>query len=215
MNIMERNGFVRTVINKNTVLICMILQSVLLLTCGETQITTPPEYYYVNEVSRSKYSADSTFLITHIKKMIQRREGPFYPEKFDDSTSIYIDTIVYNADQDRLAFFVITKNTNDKLLSKGRHDKFHFDAHFFIGKILEKSWELKWFKRLSFSRFEGYNDISMKVKSWYNNELKKIKGHDGKSLYKYNLNDYRFWDGPLWDSTITQNPSSYIIGQAE
>ncbi|MEZ5045303.1 MAG: hypothetical protein R2828_35740 [Saprospiraceae bacterium] len=215
MNIMERSGYVQVAINKKTVLIFMVFLSVLLLKCGGKQGAIIPEYSYANEVNRDKYFADSTFLIDHIGKMIQRKEGPFYPEKFDDSTEIYIDTILYNADQDRLAFFVITKNTNDKLLTKGSRDKSHFDAHFFIGEIFEKSWELKWFKRLNFSRFESYNDISIKMRSWYNNELEKVKGSGGKSLYKYNLNDYRFWDGPLWDSTITHNPSSYITGQAK
>ena len=148
--------------------------------------------------------------------MILHDEGPYYVEEYDTLTEIFIDTILYSPNHDKIAAFIITRNSNDKLLSGGDSSKYHYNAHSFVGKRSsgEKNWDIKWFRRLNFVRHDTYDYISKKIRYRYFNSLAQIKGSDGKSQYKYNFDDIRFWDGPVWNEKTRNNPTVYETGDS-
>jgi hypothetical protein len=87
---------------------------------NDTQI--PPHIYQVHK----KILKDS------IRHLISEESLAYYPKENDLYTEIFIDTILYSPIKDKAAFFAITKNSNDKLLSGGNKYEYHYNAHCFI-----------------------------------------------------------------------------------
>jgi hypothetical protein len=175
---------------------------------------TPDEFKYVNSFTREGYRKDSLEIIEGIKVMFNKRNGPYFENGNDSLTEVFIDTILYSPDNNKMATFVITKNSNDKLLSPGNPNEYHYDAHCFLGerKEAEESWNLKWFRRLNFTRHKTYSYISAKIRYRYFNNLVQLKGVDGESQNKYNFDDVRFWNGPVWDKKTINNQTSFENG---
>jgi hypothetical protein len=153
-------------------------------------------------------------ILSMIRNMIAEDDGPYYVAEYDSLTDIYIDTILYSPKRDKLATFVITRNSDDKLLTKGPSDKYHFNAHCFLGKrdTATLSWSIKWFRRMNFIQHETYGCISEKIRYRYFNNLADLKDSDGNSQYRYNLDDLRFWDGPAWEINTSNSPAIFENG---
>ncbi|MEM6738287.1 MAG: hypothetical protein AAF620_19680 [Bacteroidota bacterium] len=184
--------------------------------CQQKQvgIPTPDEFKYINTFTREGYLKDSLEINEKIERMINKKEGPYYVKEHDSLTEVFIDTILYSPHNNRIATFVITKNSNDKLLSPGNPNEYHYNAHCFIAdrKVSGEEWNLKWFRRLNFTRHETYNYVSEKIRYRYFNNLAQLKGANGESQYKYNFDDIRFWDGPIWDKETVNNPTIFESG---
>jgi len=184
--------------------------------CQQRQagIPTPEKFKYVNSFTRDGYIKDSLEIYEKIKVMINKSEGPYYVKEHDDLTEVFVDTILYSPNANRMATFIITKNSNDKLLSPGSSNEYHYNAHCFIAekKGSDENWNLKWFRRLNFTRHETYSYVSEKIRYRYFNNLVQLKGADGESQYKYNFDDIRFWEGPVWDKETINNPTVFESG---
>jgi len=184
--------------------------------CQQKQVgtPTPDEFKYVNSFTREEYLKDSLEIIEKIKVMFNKKDGPYYENGNDSLTKIFIDTILYSPDDNRMATFVITKNSNDKLLSPGSPNEYNYNAHCFIGerKEAEESWNLKWFRRLNFTRHKTYSYVSEKIRYRYFNNIVQLKKAGGESQYKYNFDDVRFWNGPVWDKKTINNPTIFESG---
>ena len=127
-------------------------------------VPTPDDYKYINLFTKEEYTQDSIFVHSKIKEFIREEAGPYYVKEHDSLTEVFVDTILYSPNHDKMATFVITKNSNDKLLSKGDPDEYHFNAHCFIGrkKSVNRDWNIKWFRRLNFTRHDSYDYVSKK-----------------------------------------------------
>lgn len=143
--------------------------------------------------------------------LIKSRTEPYHSSENDNETMILIDTILYSPNLNKIAFFVITKNSNQKfeLLGGGElpeypSDQFHFDAYCFLGekKDPETKYHLAWMRVLNISNFHSYEEASQRIRSKYFNELASIQNREGESIYKYNLDDRRFWIGPAWEKNF-------------
>jgi hypothetical protein len=99
-----------------------------------------------------------------------------------------------------VAFFVIAVNSNDKLLSRGNKNEYHYNAHCFTALIKEdlSFYNFHWVEVSDISNFYSLNKTSFRIREMYFKELSSREDIHGKSLYKYNLDDTRFWTGPLW-----------------
>lgn len=135
-----------------------------------------------------------------VRAFITAKQGPYYPKEFDDKTEVFIDTLLFSPQRDKILFLVITKNTDDKLLEKGSSNQWHFDASCFIGRLTNKGkWDIAWFNALNITRFESFVDASRRIRELYFEELSNIEKDEGKkSLYKYNIGEKEFWYGPVW-----------------
>jgi hypothetical protein len=106
----------------------------------------------------------------------------------------------------KVVFFVITKNSNDKLLSGGYDNEYHYDAHCFTVYLKGDSTfnDINWLSESNLSNFHSVEKTSFRIKEMYFKDFSKRQDVNGKSLYKYNLDDIRFWEGPVWKSIEEQ-----------
>jgi hypothetical protein len=70
-----------------------------------------------------------------LRQFIKDHSLAYYPKENDSFTEIIIDSILCSPKKDKAAFFVITKNSNDKLLSGGNKNEYHYNAHCFIADL--------------------------------------------------------------------------------
>src|SRR5579872_4180715 len=83
------------------------------------QNPTPDNYKNSTIVDRVQYEHNRAEIKDSIEMLIEGKEGPFYPKENDSLTAVIVDTILYSPNKDKYASFIITKNSNDKLLDKG------------------------------------------------------------------------------------------------
>lgn len=175
--------------------------------CHIAQTSTPQEYINHVLVSDSIYQKDSLWLVNSLAERLRDKSGSFYNKEYFDSTQIFIDSIIYNEDNSKIAFFVITKNPMYRRLykipSEEKYD-FYYDAYCYLGKRSDSLnvWNTHWFKTLSLSNYYDYKETSERIRWKYFNELVKVKDTSGVSAYKYNVNDIRFWDCPAWNKVF-------------
>ena len=139
------------------------------------------------------------FLRDSMRVFIERKDGPYYPKEFDEQTEIFIDTILIGPERNRIAFFVITKNSNEKLLSNGARSEYHYDANCFIGQRGDNSlWDIRWLKAMNLTSCPTLIDASKRVREMYFILFNQTEDAEEGGLYKHNLDDIRIWDGPVW-----------------
>lgn len=159
--------------------------------CCQGQNDTPERYKNNFIVSNYIYQEHTTVLMDSIRFFINKKTSAYYPNENDSLTQIFIDTILYSPKKDRMAFFVITKNSNDKLLSKGNKDEFHYDSHCFISDLKGVNlFNIKWLSAYSLTRYSSKEESSKRIREIY---FKEFKGGQG-GIFGYNLDDVRFWD---------------------
>jgi hypothetical protein len=161
---------------------------------------TPANFKYHDTISRSQHKQNSEELKDSIKVLIREKQGPFYPKEYDSLTEIFVDTILYSPNNRKYASFIITKNSNDKLLDRGSKNEFHYNAFCFIGKLTSESkiGDLTWVNAQILVRFETYTEVSNLIRHAYFREITTRTNLAGESTFKYNFDDIRFWDGPVW-----------------
>jgi hypothetical protein len=169
---------------------------------NKAQNITPGEFRYYTKVNPEIYEKNTKALIDSIKILIRYKSEPYNIKEDDSLTGIFVDTILYSPKYDKIAFFIITKNSNDKLLDKGSKDEFHYNANCFIGQ-LDSQKNIIVFGNIiehSLFNFDNQKSTSDRIREVYFKEINMVTNLEGKSVYKYNFDDVRFWDGPVWDS---------------
>jgi len=167
---------------------------------GITSDTTPVKYRNKTVVSSSIYKVHKEILKDSIKYFIKNKSLAYYPRENDSLTEVIIDTILYSPKKDKAAFFVVTKNSNDKLLSGGNENEYHYDAHCFAVYLKEDSIfsDIYWIRTSNVSNFHTLEKASFRIREMYFKDFSKREDVNGNSMYKYNLNDIRFWNGLIW-----------------
>ncbi len=169
---------------------------------NKVQNITPDEFRYHSKVNPEIYEKNTKALKDSIKMLIRYKSEPYEIKEYDSLTEIFVDTILYSPKKDKIAFFIITKNSNDKLLDKGSKDEFHYNADCFIGP-LNNRYNVKAFVNIqehSLFNFDNQKSTSDRIREVYFKEINMVTNLEGKSLYKYNFDDVRFWDSPVWDN---------------
>ena len=176
-----------------------ILSYSLALNCN-SQNVTPDKYKYFDAVSLETYKKNTITISDSIRNRIKSKLDPYFQTENDSLTEIIIDTILYSPKKDKFAFFAISKNSNDKLLDKGNKNEFHYDAHCFIGH-LDSGYKIKdiaWLRGHNLSDYKTLESTSKRIREVFFQEITERTNSKGESTYKYNLDDVRFWEGPLW-----------------
>jgi hypothetical protein len=163
------------------------------------QIETPKEFINTMTVSDSVYAKDSTTILAALYPKLQMHEASFYDKEYFDSTKLIIDKIFYDSTKNKIAVFVLTENLMSRKKYPNPKYKFYYDAYCYLGKRTEAdSFDLKWFNTFFPINFISKQEISNAIKQLYFTELAAIIDGDDQPVYKYNLNDKRFWAGPGW-----------------
>jgi hypothetical protein len=169
------------------------------LSCN-SQNQTPGSYKYFNNVSKEKNKIIQNEIVDSIKVFIETKQEPFHPNENDSLTHIYIDTILYSPNNNKYASFIITKNSDDKLLNKGNADEYHYNAYLFIGKLKAdfNVKDLTWVDAHSLVMYKSIKEASLRIREVYFKEITDRKNLANESTFKYNIDDVRFWDSPIW-----------------
>jgi hypothetical protein len=179
-----------------TILFCWLCS---FLSCNSHN-STPENYKYHTIVSSKRYGHDQNTLRDSIEVLIKENQEPFHPHEDDSLTNVFIDTILYSPKNDKYATFIITKNSDEKLPDKGKRNEFHYNAFCFIGKLNADSTikDLTWISAHIVVRYKSLQAVSSRIRQIYFNEIATRKNLAAESTFKFNFDDIRFWDGPLW-----------------
>lgn len=162
------------------------------------------EYSYETDVTPTEYQSDVLDFTSQIRTMIKERKGPFYQDKYGNSTRISIDTIFYNSTASKACLISILEISNSELEKTFNAAGTHFDARGFLATRSDsasRSWNLRWFRVYNLDRYESRLTVSRKMRLFYLQNLKAVGNSEVKSLYRYNVGDHRFWDSPVWSDS--------------
>lgn len=150
--------------------------------------------------SKQNYFQDSIKLLDQLNLYLQNHEQSFHSKAYFDSTELILDTILYSIDFNKIALFVITKNPTYRQLAPDIDHEWYYDAFCYLAirKSGSDSFDLKWLKNFYPINWYDKREISDLIKDMYFTEFSTIKDSSGASMYKYNLDDIRFWDSPIW-----------------
>lgn len=161
---------------------------------------TPTRYKYLDTISTEVYKKNAIEISDSVGNRIRFKIDPYYPKEYDSLTEILVDTILFSPQNDRIAFFVITKNSNDKLLDKGGRNEFHYNVHCFVGILAGSNIrKIGWVSAFSIFNYNDRNSASHDIRYYYFVDLTNRKNMKNESTFKYNFDDVRFWNGPLWN----------------
>lgn len=160
------------------------------------KVLTPEEFLNNSRISSADYSEDSTELLLELKKMLNNHEASFHSKEYDDATVLIIDTIIYNENFDRLGVFVISKNPTYKQLAPDSNHSWYYDATCYLGLKQQDTISLSWLGP-NFTNSSDQKTLSAMFRDACFTAFANTDTTNG-GLYRYNLNDKRFWEGPLW-----------------
>jgi len=153
---------------------------------------TPKKYLSVEMPSRENYKHDNLVLVSLLKKKLINYEGFFNNRSYFDSTEIIIDTIIYNADFTKIAAIVVVKNPTYRQISPDLKHKYYYDATSYLGIRKNSVLELSWVGPV-FTNSVSYQRASVDIRNACFRTFVTPNG-----LYKYNMNDKRFWNSSIW-----------------
>jgi hypothetical protein len=168
--------------------------------CTNAQNQTPEKFKNNTTIPLVSYKKHETILIDSVRTLIFNKKGPYFQKENDASTAIVVDTILYSPDLKRFAFFALTGNTNNKLISGGNKNMLHYDGHAFIGNLdyNKNVLNVTWVRGFNLSNYRSLANASKDIRQIYFSEISQRGNDKGQSTYKYNFDDVRFWNGPLW-----------------
>ncbi|RKR09647.1 hypothetical protein C8C83_1290 [Flavobacterium sp. 90] len=181
---------------------------------------TSKEFKSIVHVSKEQYLKDSLNLISIIRDKIEKHQDPYYSfvplenkkMYLDNSfTRIYIDTIYYSPQLEKIAFLVITENEYRNLYknisstdsielasSSLPSDRIrYYDGYKFKTERNVKTKKIDSafaFSRYSFINCSSYNFTSNKLRE---NILNYPKQKSKENMI-YNVDDIRFWESDIW-----------------
>ncbi len=158
---------------------------------------TPKEFLSHVEIKKDEYSRDSIKILKQLKFLLQNHEGSFYADDYFDSTELIVDSILYSPNFNRLAVFVMTKNPTYKQLDPNNKFDWYYDGSCYFGILQNDTIELYWLNDVLYTNYYDEQKLSNTIREFYFRMLAS-KDNNGKSRYLYNLNDIRFWNGPVW-----------------
>lgn len=160
------------------------------------KIYTPKEFLNDAHISQANYSSDSVQLLNQLKSELENHKQSFYSKEYFDSTKLIIDTIIYNSTFDRLAVFILSKNPTYRQLVPDKNHDWYYDATCYLGLKQRDTVLLSWIGP-NFSNSENPEELSEIIRDACFTAFARKDTTNG-GLYKYNLNDKRFWDSPIW-----------------
>ena len=172
-----------------------------LISCnGNSQkLETPKEFINQVTVENSIYSKDSVAILADLNLKMRNHEASFTNPEYFDSTVLAIDTIMYDSSLNKIAVFVIAKNPTYRNSHSDSKLPYYYNANCYIGKRIKADssiFELKCLCRFSEINFDDEETIVKALKEDFFLELATVLDEKKQPVFKYNLNDKRFWESP-------------------
>ncbi|WP_395051022.1 hypothetical protein [Flavobacterium sp.] len=179
---------------------------------------TSKEYKSLINISKEQYFKDSLTLVSIIRKNINNHEEPYTAairvnEKLefinDSFTKIYIDSIFYSPNVNRIAFLVIVENDNKKQykgMTRKEADGWEkegnlpyegtfFDGNCFVAERINNNLKSS-FYGYSFTNSRSYKENSDALRNACLNQLEE----KNTKKQTYNIDDIRFWNSTFWNT---------------
>ncbi|PRD44094.1 hypothetical protein C5745_19730 [Sphingobacterium haloxyli] len=149
-------------------------------------------------VEENIYRRDSLQVLANLKGYLQRHEQSFYNKSYFDSTELLLDTILYSPDIKRLVVFVLARNPTSRQFQPNTEYAWYYDGFCYLGIRENDDIRLNWFRRFNLINYYDEQEAKNDLKEYYFTRLASAKDTDGSLIYKFNVDDSRFWDGPVW-----------------
>lgn len=182
---------------KRHLLIIFSISSLLIISCGGWQRTTPKEFLNHTIVDKTVYTKDSTSIVIKLSRYLAAHRSFFENSSYFDSTQIILDSIIYNGEQDKLVVFVIAKNPTRRQMIQDSRGDYYYDATSYLAIRKADTFLLRW-TGPNFTNCIDKNAVSRYVR---NACFTNFYNEDSSDLYRYNMNDTRFWNAPIWGKT--------------
>lgn len=174
---------------------------------GNSQkLETPKEFINKVTVGASFYSKDSAVVAADLYLKMKNHQASFTNREYFDSTVLEIDTIMYDSSLNKIAVFVIAKNPTYRNPHSDSKLPFYYNANCYLGKRINLNsdiFELKQLGPFSLVNFDDTKEIRQAIRDYYFLELATVLDEKKEPVFKYNLNDKRFWESPTgWKRTF-------------
>ena len=164
---------------------------------------------------RHIYSKDSVELLTMSKYFMKRSIGAFGGETYHEDKQIYLDSILYSPDLNKMVFWVITKDSTTHLTDEKMPDMlFCYNGHilYAIRKSVNDTVMVREYSFYStvFNKSYEMAHNSLYNESFINKRMSNIRSNPESA---HNYDDIRSWEEPMWDE-IAKEPHWYLSDTA-
>lgn len=160
--------------------------------------TDTPEIYLSNiTVAKDTYIKDKSLIEALLKRSLLKHNDFFYSKEYFEGTNLFVDTILYNPEFNKLAILLITQNLTSRQLIPNKNEKWYYNATAYLAVREKDSLRLSWLGP-NFTNAENKNKLSQEIREACFRTF-VTKDTTGPFAYKYNMNDSRFWNSKVWD----------------
>ena len=167
---------------------------------------TPKEFLNHVEVDHKIYVLDSLKILDSLYSKMHRHVESFEIDEYFDSTKLFIDTIIYNRSLNKIAVFVIAENPISRNPYSDSKLPYYYNANIYLGRRLNDTlpnFELMCLCKFYVIHFYDKYTVSKALREIHFQELSTVLDENDQPIFKYNINDVRFWDSPTgWKGTF-------------
>lgn len=160
---------------------------------------TPPEFINDTKVNPALYENDKRTIVKQLYGFLLQHKKPFESDEYFDSTELKVDTILYSKAHDSVSVFVLAKNPVSRQLVPNKEYRWYCDAYCYLGIREKDTFMLKWLRPYSLSSFYDEKKAAEELRNQFFTTFATLKDTSGAYVYKYNLDDKRFWQSAVWE----------------
>lgn len=164
---------------------------------------TPKEFTNTININPAAYEKDRASISADLKEKLKNHEESFTNSEYNRFVQLSIARILYDSSFSKIAVFVISKIPTEN--NEYSHSKipFYYNGNCYLGKRTfqndSSSFSLKCFCKFSEINFNTETEAITALEDDFFYNLTRLKDEKGNQVFKYNLNDVRFWDSsPGW-----------------
>lgn len=174
---------------------------VCLTACNSNSQKKETSKEFINNVivDSAIYSKDSEAILTDLYKKMKNHEASFTNPEYFEFTELIIDTVIYDPSLNKIAVFVVAKNPIQRNPHSDSKLPYYYNANCYLGKRIHldsNKFELKCLCRFSEINFDDYKTTVDGLKEDFFITLATVLDAKKNPVFKYNINDKRFWDSP-------------------
>ena len=170
------------------------------LSCKNSKEKIPDKYINNVNVDPELYKKDKFSILDSLYAKLKRHESSFSNSEYFDSTLLIIDSIIYEKSLNKVAIFVVAKNPTYRNRFSFSKVPFYYNAYCYLGKRVSANsnkFNIECLCRFSEINFEDKETVIKALREDFFIELATVLDENGKPVFKFNLNDTRFWDSTL------------------
>ncbi|QJB36431.1 hypothetical protein HF324_00565 [Chitinophaga oryzae] len=186
-------------------LIIFFAFGLLALSCTEKRIRTPKAFLNTVKRDADSYVKDKDVLAHQMRELMIKHEQSFHSAEYYDSTVLQIDSILYSRDYQKVIVFVLTKNPIRRQLWPAKNYYWYYNAFCYLGIRQKDGFKLEWMDSFNIINFYDREKASEAIKDMYFTQFATIREVNGEYIYKYNFDDMRFWNDPIWEKYFENN----------